>query len=586
MSGQQPPPTLELELAVARGREYLVRVVFRPPAVVSIGTNPRASITLPDAALPDFHELLHLGPTSWLAFDSDMRVEMQAGGAIADTAALIDKRHAREAREGWRLGLHVGSKGLVRFGELRLLLKVRAARDATIWSVSPDGGPSCGGCGTGLRWTLPAAGAMSPCPKCGDLNRLEGSIADLELGRTSMVPAFGGRRPGAVQPAAADPPFVPDEDDTVSDADVPVVTDELPPPAHRPRGAELPTYDGIAGMKAGDLPTFDAIQVGKAGELPPTSNALKSARRMAEEAAAKEAKPAGLGPRRRGAGVGPGKGADLPTFDAIQVFKEGADLSTRAAISVMKDEEPEPEPAGQDDDTEPPPPRPMQIGPQAAPEPDAPEPLPAVDPDLLVTIKGAPPLKPGEPPPGVTLKPPSAPTPPPAAPPTPPAARPTPLAEQPTPPAAPPPRLPEPPRPPEPPVPEPDTPEPEEPRAPAPPPPRPPPTAPPEPAEVDITADDDDDDDVDTRPTPQDVAPIQPVGPTRQMPVPGKAADSESDLSDAAESDDDFLMGRSDGGIRVQQNLLGWALVGVGLLAGAAGCLLILVAVLFWQGIL
>ena len=562
MSGQHPSPTLELEIAVARGREYLVRVLFRPPSVVSVGTNPRASITLPDASLPDFHELLHLGPTSWLAFDTGMDLEMQVAGAIMDTGQLIDRGLALEAREGWRLPLHTESKGLIRFGELRVLLKARSARDATIWSVSPEGGACCGGCGSVLRWTLQALAALSPCPKCGDLNRVEGSIADLELGRTSMVRALGGRKPTGAEPPSA--PFVIDEDDTVSDADVPVVIDDMPPPGQRPRGADLPTYDGIAGMKAGDLPTFDAIQARQAAELPPTSDALRSPRLMAEEAARKQPKAAGLGPRQRMPDVGPSKGADLPTFDAIQAFKVDADLSTRAAISVMKEGEPSP-PAGLDADTEPPvPAQPLQIGPKAAPAPEPPPPAPEVDPALQVTIKRAPPLGPLPDPP-----------PPPAKEPPPP--EPEPHTSE-----------------PEPPSPEPatTTSEPEPPPPLRPPAPRAPAMAPPEPAEVDETADDDDDDE--TRPTPPQVPPMDLVGPTRPVPVMPRepafasadAVGPEPDRVGDPDSGDDFLMGRSDGGIRVRQNLLGWVLVGMGLLAGAIGCLLILVAVLFWQGII
>jgi hypothetical protein len=74
---------------------------------------------------------------------------------------------------------------------------------------------------------------------------------------------------------------------------------------------------------------------------------------------------------------------------------------------------------------------------------------------------------------------------------------------------------------------------------------------------------------------------------TRAFPSPAsQSPDAQADQSLDDVAEDDFLMGRSDGGIRVQQNLLGWLLVGVGLLAGAAGCLLILVAILFWQGII
>jgi hypothetical protein len=45
-------------------------------------------------------------------------------------------------------------------------------------------------------------------------------------------------------------------------------------------------------------------------------------------------------------------------------------------------------------------------------------------------------------------------------------------------------------------------------------------------------------------------------------------------------------MGRSDGGIRTEPFILGWVLIGSGLMAGMAGMGLLLFAVLRWTGLL
>jgi hypothetical protein len=636
----QPPPDLELELAVARGRDYLVRAVFRPPAVVSIGTNPRATIALPDAALPDFHELLHLGERgSRLVFESAMHVEMQVDGEIEPADQLIARGLAKETRDGWTFPLTPGSKGLARFGALRVLLKVKAPRDATIWNVSPESGPCCGGCGGNLKWALQSAGALSPCQRCGDLNRIEGSIADRELGETSVVkrirpPGADGDTlpPGPSQPTAlvagagdtlpprpessgpfpvpnardavplrpgkalesADTAEVDEIHDTVSDADVPAVSDDLsgpaaafvPASAGRPaKGADLPTYDGIAGMKGANLPTFDAIQVQRVGDLPPTADALKIPAEAAKAAAQsrRPARPAGLGPRSPKTPPSvpavdeTNKGANLPTFDAIQVFKDDSALSTRAAISVMKGDEQVGEPPVHPTDA---------VGIEAV-QPRQLGPVDETPEDLKPTLRDAKPIKPKKGP--AALGPDAARG---ALPPEEPADE--------TPPAIG--IVPEPPPPPEP-IP-----------APEPTPPPEPPAPKPTPRDEPTVADDE------TRPTPRD---LLPIGSTREQPslpaTPEEAAET-SDLFDdfetgddpparaplppiqpeaqarpepqpepepeEEEEDDDFLMGRDDGGIKLKPNLLGWALIGIGLLCGAVGCLLILVAVLHWQGII
>lgn len=573
MTGPLTSSNLEIELAVARGREYLVRAVFRAPCVVTIGTSPRSSITLPDASLPEYHELIHLGPSSWLSFESDSQVEMQVGGVIRTAAQLIEQGLAEEGTEGWRLPLEPGSKGLVRFGALRVLVKARACSDATIWSVSQAGGPLCGGCGGALTWALTTGGALSPCQRCGDLNRVEGSVHDIEAGQTSEVPQIPAEGHAASAGRAAD-----DLEDTVSDADVAVPSGDEPAvpgpttaapvgPAQPRKGADLPTWDAIAGMKGAQLPTFDAIEARKAAELPPTSDALRVPKLAGKPSAPEREPRAPVHPAPAPPVAAPGKGADLPTFDAIQVVKGGAALSTSAAISVMKGR------GGDTTDSEegiPAPQLPQQIGP---PQTQRPGPTPSAGPAVPSDSAPTPPIVPA-------LARQAAPQPPPAP------------VPQPQAPAAPPKEAPAPPPPP-----------PIQPAAPA----RSP--APP-------TAGDDLDDD--GQPTPHDLGPLGEVPPTRQIrvhaaaapggdPAPSEAAaapvQDEAGLGKDAASptgpaeargadasptggEDDFLMGRSDGGIRVQHSLLGWFLVGVGLLAGGAGCLLILVAVLYWRGLI
>jgi len=323
------PPAIEVELAVARNREYLVRTVFRGPEPISIGTNPRAAITLPDDRLPDYFELVHLSDgRARLAFESGMDVEWKIDGALRPSAELIAGGFAVEGADVYELEVTAGGKGLIKFGELRVLLKVQEQRDLTIWSATNDEGACCGGCGASLKWALAGAGALSPCQRCGDLNRVESSIADLEQGTTRAVPTYGGSEPATAPPQAPIPvrsgpiPAPPPEPPTLGGPDVRAPTLQAPsiggPDVATGPSGDLPTYDGIQGPRGADLPTFDGIQVGVQAEAPSAVALL----------AAERARP----PRD----MGPGHGANLPTFDAISVFKGEADLSTRAAISVMK----------------------------------------------------------------------------------------------------------------------------------------------------------------------------------------------------------------------------------------------------------
>lgn len=495
-------PPIELELAVARDREYLVRAVFRSPAVVSIGTNPRAAITLPDDQLPDYFELVHLATgADLLRFERGMQVEWQVAGAICSADELVSGGHASEGADAFALPLAAGSKGLVRFGPLRVLVKIQAARDATIWSATLDGGPVCGGCGAPLKWALASPGALSPCQRCGDLNRVEGSIADRELGRTAQVPTFSR-------------PRLEDEDTAEDDRG----TVDAPKPVPPPRGGDLPTYDGIMGPKGSDLPTFDAIEAGKMGDLPPTAAVLKAG--LPKQAPPAAPAPLAPPPAPLAPPPAPGpplmssddvRGASLPTFDAISAFKGDA-LNTRAAISAMRGGSP-----GQP---------PVQLSDSAPSE-------------------------------GVPVAPPAPAVPPPAVAPPPPRV-PSPRAAQ---------------LPPEPDT-DPGTPLPEPPAAPAPPAPG---------------------DDGATQPHryPAPAAPATKLSPpSPDLPSPGlpePALESTPDLrkSQSEEPDeDDFLMGRHDGGIRMQPNVLGWILVGIGLLCGMMGAALIVFAAARYKGLI
>ncbi len=523
---------LEVELAVARDREYLVRAVFRAPAVVSIGTDPRAEVTLPDDQLPEHFDLIHLDDRgSFLAFESDMQIEWQVDGAIRPTAELMEAHLADETPDGWQLGLDAGSKGLVRFGPLRILLKVQTPRDLTIWSASDDGGPACGGCGAPLKWALASPVALSPCQRCGDLNRVGGSPDALELGATRAVPAFSGAeeaetskpRPPLPRDKAGRVTAPPREPPTVSDGrvrpgekgfggipDVPVAGGDLPTfdGIEGPDGAKLPTFDGIEGPKDAGLPTFDGIEGPKDAGLPTYDGIEAQTPPEPADAAAilarERARPPG--------DLGPGKGAELPTFDAISAFKGDADLSTRAAIDVMK--------GGAEDA---PPiqvtaPEPVQLGnlAKSPPPEEATDEAPALDPAEEST---APPEQP-----------------------------------------------------------------------------------PPDPIPDDASA---------TRPhkypAPVDVGatrlvPSGPVDPTpaaadaSPAPAPAPAPSLEQPVSAASDTiagddapgteDDDFMMGRDDGGIRMEPYVLGWVLLGLGLVAGLAGSALLVLAFARYQGLL
>ena len=89
---------------------------------------------------------------------------------------------------------------------------------------------------------------------------------------------------------------------------------------------------------------------------------------------------------------------------------------------------------------------------------------------------------------------------------------------------------------------------------------------------------------------PPPVAPAASIAPSSvSQALPEPALESTPDLrrSMAPQADeDDFLMGRSDGGIRMQPNVIGWLLVAFGLMCGLIGAALIVFAAARYKGLL
>lgn len=175
----------EVELAVVRGREFLVRAVFRPPCNVTMGTNPRCAVSLPDAVMPEFLDLLRLEKAGTaLRFDRDMVVEIDTGQGIRRTKELIDLRVAREDRDGFTVGLPLGTKGLVQWGDIRVMVKIASPRPAPVRMARPGTPACCGECASMLQNPVMSIGALNPCARCGTLNRVEAPELAREFGNT------------------------------------------------------------------------------------------------------------------------------------------------------------------------------------------------------------------------------------------------------------------------------------------------------------------------------------------------------------------------------------------------------------------
>lgn len=165
---------LEVEVAVARGQELLVRVVFRPPGGFSIGSSAAATITIPDSPLPDRVELLaFVDGCPELLFFEDSRLEVDAEGERLSVRDLLKRGMAKPDTGHHVLPLAEGVRAVVILGALKVLVKVRMALDVSVWNLETGELGACGGCKSPVLWSSSVGpGALTPCPECGDLNRL------------------------------------------------------------------------------------------------------------------------------------------------------------------------------------------------------------------------------------------------------------------------------------------------------------------------------------------------------------------------------------------------------------------------------
>ena len=268
---------LELEVGVVRDQTWVFRAVFRPPAMISVGSSPSAVLPLPDSDLPPYHELIRLRPDGGaLFFGPGMAVELRLKEGLRRDEDLLRDGLAEITGNGWRVPLGLGSKGAFRVRDVSVLFKVRAQSTATLKAVRV--GDPCGDCGATLECAVVGFGALTRCSVCGALNEVQAETSSADSQATAFAPVV---RPG--------------------------------------HDADLPTFDAIS--------AFDAEQAERA--LKAEMGAAVNPHGIDETAPTTEL------PRFQPMGTKPLKGADLPTFDAISVIRDEG-LSTQAAIHAMR----------------------------------------------------------------------------------------------------------------------------------------------------------------------------------------------------------------------------------------------------------
>lgn len=229
---------------MARGQDFLVRAVFRPPDGFSIGSSPDATLTIPDAPLRPLTEVLAFDdgrPT--LLFSEDSRLEVDADGERLSVRDLLARGMAEHTDANLALPLAEGVRAVVIFGALKVLLKVRVALDVSIWNLDIGDVGTCGGCASTVLWpSATKPGALIPCPECGDLNRLSAEpgpdaeafdddeeATELESIEGSSAPSVELRPEVVSAPASATTPLPLSEDEDEDEAptdpgrDLPVI---------------------------------------------------------------------------------------------------------------------------------------------------------------------------------------------------------------------------------------------------------------------------------------------------------------------------------------------------------------------------
>ncbi len=283
-----------------------------------------AVLSLQVPGLPAYQELfrLHLDG-GLLLFNPRMTVELKLAEGTQTTDAIMAGGLAASTEAGWRLPLVIGSRGAVRYGDLALLFKIRARREAPLKAVRQGLPTLCGTCGAPMPWAVVGFGALSPCGSCGTLNEVQIDSGAPEDRRTQMAPVI--RRKSVDLPTF----------DSIS---------------VRQKSVDLPTFDSISVRRVPDAPTFDPIAVGKHADLPTfdaiavlTEENLRlsaqeqsaATRRMPPEEQLSETRPPAPPAPSPPQPQFLGRGADLPTFDAISRFQEQG-LTATAAVTALR----------------------------------------------------------------------------------------------------------------------------------------------------------------------------------------------------------------------------------------------------------
>lgn len=313
-----PQPSLEIDLAVARGDTYLHRARFRPSTILTVGSNPMTTITLRGDDVPDFHELLRLTEDGViLRFTPDIRVEvLQGPGQILGTDVLISRGFARPSGEGYAMALPEGGKAVVRLGSHKLMLRVEPGTGTATRQAKVGGEVAkCPSCGRQQPLALIAGGAITVCDGCGawtQFARPGGPQGAIEDSSTQI----------GVSPSLKIAPGAPSKAAVAASEDI--------------LGADLPTFDAIQAFKEDEgMRTVDAVRVLRSDGGSPAAPAPRG----------KSGSITGSRPTVGGGGAPTAppsdRASDLPTFDAISAIREDG-MSTMDAVQALRGDAPPP----------------------------------------------------------------------------------------------------------------------------------------------------------------------------------------------------------------------------------------------------
>lgn len=248
--------TLQLRIGLTRERSFLYRTCVHPPASVSVGDAPEATLPLQSSKAPAQHPLFSLGSGSCLVDALDTwPLMLYRDDTLVPAEQLLAEGLA--IRSGRRLLLRVGpgTRGSVTIGSERLLFKLERVGMEEVGQVPlRDLGsvPRCHACGLAMRDALAREGLLARCDACRSMNRFVDPDAPYRTRVMEPDPALQtltGQGPSAPREAA-----VSEEMDTLLGVPIFAPTGPEPPPP--------PQYAQLAG-RPGRPPTPPQIRVAR-----------------------------------------------------------------------------------------------------------------------------------------------------------------------------------------------------------------------------------------------------------------------------------------------------------------------------------